>query len=246
MNKKEGILFCLVFLFIILAAVPGAAAEGDREKAEKYYLTGEKFYKKKDYTKAVKYFYTATKFDEKHIKAWKKIGFCYYEMEKHKYAHAAFQKVLKIDPEDKDVKEFMNFYGTIQDKAKKKDEKRNMMDPLWRSAAAPGWGQFYNEQQAKGIITACAFIVSAGMTAYNIIDQRIKYDNYLTTNENHEIAYNAAQDAYNSAFIWTIITVTVYAAGIVDAAMNYNTEFINIAGVETRQNEIYLAARVRW
>ncbi len=195
-----------------------------------YYYAGEKYYNARKYGVAIRYYYAATKLDKNYQAAWKKLAFCYYKLNKHKYAYPAFQKVLEFNPEDQDAKTFMTFYTNLMEKQKRKKEKREVIDSVWRAAALPGWGQFYNNQTLKGTIIGGGFIVSTGLTIYSVLDERLKYDKYTKTNENHEIALKEAQSAWTTALIWTIVTAAVYAGGIIDAALNYDCVEARLAG----------------
>jgi uncharacterized membrane protein YebE (DUF533 family) len=141
----------------------------------------------------------------------------------------------------------MDYYSNIMEKTKKQREKREMIDPLWRAAVLPGWGQFHNNQVMKGIIISAGVIVSGGLTAYSVVDQNVKYDKYLNTNENQDIAYKEAESAWNTVLIWTIITAAVYAGGIVDAAMNYDCfESKMIEAGINKEGVPFLCANIRW
>jgi tetratricopeptide (TPR) repeat protein len=229
-------------------AVKAAAAPAARRKItpDMYYYAGESYYNARIYSKAIKYYYAATQVDKNYLAAWKKLAFCYYKLNMHKYAYSVFQKVLKFDPEDKDAKDFMTFYANIMEKSKKQLEKREMIDPLWRSAALPGWGQFYNNQSLKGIFISGGFIVAAGLTAYSVTDEKLKYNKYLQTNENHEIAFKEAQSAWNTALIWTIVTAVIYAGGLVDAAMNYDCVESKFIEARLEGGNVMLCAAYRW
>jgi tetratricopeptide (TPR) repeat protein len=214
-------------------------------KSEQYMDYGEKLFSSGNYVSAVKYFYAVTRLEPKNIKAWKKTAFCYYKLNKHNYAYGAFQMVLKYDSTDKDALEFMDFYKTIMDKRKVK-EKREPIDSIWRAAVFPGFGQIYNGQIAKGIIVGSAFIVSTGLTLYYVDDEKTKYIKYKKVNENQDIAFNQAQEAWTAALIWGIITGGVYAAGIIDAGISYNCDEARSAGLMLKDNAVYLAAGYRW
>ncbi len=223
--------------------VPGDAA---LSKAEQYYNYGEKLFNAGDYTNALKYFYTVTKMDIKNIKAWKKTAFCYYKLQKHNYAYSAFKMVLKYDPADKDSLEFMDYYKTIIDKNTKGKTKREPFDSIWRSAVFPGFGQVYNNQTAKGIIFGSAFIAGAGLCVYYVSDEKVKYDKYKITNENQDIAYKQAQDSWTTALVFGILAGAVYAGSVADAGVNYNCDEAQTAGLEIKDNAVYLAASCRW
>ena len=155
--------------------------------------------------------------------------------------------MLEFNKDDKEAGDFMQYYSNLVEKAKKSKEQRTITDPLWRAALLPGWGQFYNNQVMKGIIISAGVIVSGGLTAYSLVDENIKYSKYLNTNENHDIAYKEVEAAWNTALIWTIVTVVIYAGGVVDAAMNYDcveSKMID-AGIN-REGVPVLCANIRW
>src|SRR5208337_3664409 len=187
-----------------------------------------------------RYYYAAVKIKDDYIYAWKQVAFCYYLLKKDKYAYVAFKKVLSFDPDDKDAKEFMDFYNSLIAKSQKKPVKREMFDSAWKSAALPGWGQINNNQVLKGLLFGSAFWICAGLTVYNVMDERSKYDKYENANENLDIAYNAAQDAYNMALTFGIVTALVWVGGMVDAGLNYNCEEARSVDVSIKGNEIFL------
>jgi len=205
-------------------AAAEAAADPVKDRYRLFIRKGDALFAQKNYKEASKYFYAAAKLMPKEKDGWKKAAFCMYQLKNHKFAYPFFKKVIELDPEDKDAVQFMEFYGNIKETKEKKKEKREMIDPLWRSALLPGWGQIHNNQMLKGIIASSAFSVSLGLTVYNIVDQRAKYDLYMKTNENHDIAYKKAQEASNTVLIFTLITTAIYGVQLYDAAVNYNSE----------------------
>jgi tetratricopeptide (TPR) repeat protein len=221
-------------------------ADPVHEKAKLYYNRGDQLFKAGNYPEAVKYYYTAAKIDNKFLEAWKKTAFCYYQMKKHKYAYVYFKKVLSMSPDDKDAKEFMDYYQGFIEKSKNSKIKREMLDSVWRAAVAPGWGQMYNGQMIKGIFVSGGFLVSAGLCLYNVVDQRDKYNKYLQTNENQDLAYKKVQDASTSALIFGLAAGAIYAAGIVDAALNYNSPDAQTAVFISPQGTIGAMASMRW
>ncbi|MCE5301309.1 MAG: DUF5683 domain-containing protein [Spirochaetia bacterium] len=223
-----------------------AAETQGMTKMEKYFYYGDKLFAAKDYTNAVKYYYAATKLEPANVNAWKKTAFCYYQLKKHNYAYSAFQKVLKYDKNDRDALQFMDFYKTVMETNRKKTEKREMTDSLWRSCVLPGWGQIHNNQAGKGIIIGGAFIASVGMSVFNVADEKAKYDKYVRANENWEIAYKEAQDAWTGALIWGIVGGIIYAAGAADAALNYDCEEARTAFLDYRDNALCICAQTRW
>jgi tetratricopeptide (TPR) repeat protein len=228
-----------------VAAESAKNADPVHEKARLYYNRGEQLFKAGNYPEAVKYYYTAAKIDNKFLDAWKKTAFCYYQMKKHKYAFVYFKKVLAMSPDDKDAKEFMDYYEGFIEKSKNAKIKREMFDSVWRAAVAPGWGQMYNGQMLKGIFVSGAFLLSTGLCLYNVADQRDKYNKYQQTNENQDLAYKKVQDASTSALIFGLAAAGIYAAGIVDAALSYNSTDAQTA-VLIGPGTIGAVASLRW
>lgn len=214
--------------------------------ADKYYDVGEKFFNEKNYKEALKYYVAAVKINKNYAIAWKKIGFCYYQLKNHNLAYKAFQKVLTLAPSDKEAKQFVDYYNSLLEREKKIKEPKNILDPMWRAAILPGWGQYHNHQYTKGMIITGAFVISLGLTIYSVIDEKAKYDKYLNTNENHEALYKDAQDAYNTALILGIITAAIYAGSIVDAALNYDCIEARTADIKIIDNKIFLCKNFRW
>ncbi len=213
---------------------------------EAFMYKGDKQYNEKNYKEALRYYFAFLKKEPKNLKALRQAAFCYYKLGNHSYAYTLFKKVLEIDKNDKDAKEFMSFYNTLMEKKKKQFEKRNWFDPFWRSLLIPGWGQIHNNQIVKGLLFGGAFLTSLGLTIYCVNDEIFKYDRYLNTNENHDLAFNKAQEAYNSALIWGVVASVVYAGGIIDAAINYNCEEAKQVYINFDKEKIYLSFIKKW
>jgi tetratricopeptide (TPR) repeat protein len=222
--KKTAAVVALL-LFFCAAIYP---AQGDpRTKEEQLFLymkQGKKLLESKKYDEALKYFNYVLKMSPKDPEPLKNIAFVYYRMGNHKYAYTVFKKVLELDPNDEDAMEFMDYYTNVIESKKKKNEKREMADSIWRAALLPGWGQIHNNQNVKGIVVGGAFILSAGLAVYNTAAEITMYDKYLNTNQNHDIAFSRAQEAWNMALISTLAAGAVYAFGIIDASLNYDSE----------------------
>ena len=243
---KKNLCFCLIVLLLLPCALTAAEKYSKEEKVYIYFDKGEKLYKAEKYKQAARYYYAAVKLKKDFAGAWKKLAFCYHALKKYSYAYKFFKKVREIDPSDRDAKDFINYYEDMTEKQKKKSQKREMFDSMWRSAALPGWGQFYNEQDIKGFVAGGAFFLSLGLSVYNIIDEQVKYDKYSSTNENHDIAYKEAESAYNAALIWVLITAGVYAGGIVDSAINYDNPESGAVKAKIKGEIPVLCVNLRW
>jgi tetratricopeptide (TPR) repeat protein len=213
---------------------------------DQYYDAGEKYYNARRYTEAIRYYYAATQLDRNYSAAWKKLAFCYYKLGRHKYAYSAFQKVLGFDKTDKDAKDFMDYYNSMINKNKEKLRIKSAFDPAWRSAVLPGWGQFYNNQVLKGTMLSGGFLVSAGLTVYSVVDERIKNDKYKKANENQDIAFSEAQSAWTTALIWSIVTGVLYAGSIIDAAINYDSIEARTIDARLQDGAVIICANMEW
>ncbi len=245
MIKKVFFLYLIVSL-ILPSVLTAAKKHTKEEKVYIYFDRGEKLYKAEKYKQAVRYYSAAVKLKKDFVEAWKKIAFCYHALKKYPYAYKFFKKVNELDSSDRDAEDFINYYESITEKQKKKTKKREMFDSMWRSAALPGWGQFYNEQDIKGFVAGGAFFLSLGLSVYNIIDEQVKYDKYLRTNENHDIAYAEAESAYNAALMWVLITMGVYIGGIVDSAINYDNPGSGAVRAKIKGSTPVLCVNLRW
>lgn len=221
-------------------------ADGGLSLTEKYYRYGDMLFNKTDYTNALKYFYAVTKAEPKNIKAWKKMAFCYYKLNNHNYAYRVFRIVLKYDSKDKDALEFMDYYKNIIEKRTSVKVVRDPFDSMWRAAILPSWGQFYNNQIAKGFIEGSIFIVATSLAIYNVNDEKTKYEKYSRTNENQDIAYTQAKESWTAALMWGIIAGAVYAGGIVDAGLNYNCDEVRLANIEIKDNAVFVKVSYAW
>lgn len=230
-----------------VTGVPAVNAQKKKATPDQYYYAGEKYYNAFKYAVAIKFYYYAVKLDKNYLAAWKKLAFCYYKLNNHKNAYSAFKKVLEFDKNDKDAVDFMQYYSNLMEKSRKLKEKREIIDSVWRAAVLPGWGQFYNNQTMKGIIISAGTIISGGLTAYSIVDQNTKYDKYVKTNENQDLAFKEAEAAWNTAMIWTIVVAVIYAGGIVDAAVNYDCPESEMTEVRIKNEGVPIVyASIRW
>lgn len=239
----------MLLIFFCAGAYGAPRQSQPRTKEEQliiYMDTGKKLLDQKKYDDALKYFAYVAKQEPKNKDALKQIAFVYYAKGNHNYAYTMFKKVLELDPQDKDALEFMDFYNTVIEAKNKVKQKREPLDSVWRAAAIPGWGQVHNNQHVKGIVVGGAFLLSAGLCVYNVADEITKYDKYIATNQNHDIAYTKAQEAWWAALISGAAAGLVYVYGIVDAGLNYNCEEARMGVVAMDGGGVALAWVKEW
>ncbi|MFW6211019.1 MAG: hypothetical protein ACOC4H_02750, partial [bacterium] len=105
----------------------------------------------------------------------------------------------------------------------------------------------YNHQMLKGILVSSGTLLSAGLTVYNIADYNLKTEKYENANENHDLAFQEAEDAGKKAVIFGIITAAVYIAGIVDAGINYDSQDARLAyEIRPCENGIVVSGLMRF
>ena len=226
---------------------PGAPPlfEESEVKPRQYFTAGEKLYAAKMYDKAARYYGAVVKLKPDFALGWKKLAYCYNRLGKHSQAYRFFMKANELDKNDKETADFVEYYSNIMKQKEKRQEKREMGDSLLR-ALVPGWGQFHNNQPLKGAGFIAGTVISAGLTVYFTSEEKIKYEKYLITNDNQELAYKAAEDAWTAALTWGIITGAVYALSIVDAGMNFDSPEARMVAFEFSPGEVRLGLAVRW
>ena len=219
--------------------------EEHEAKPRSYFTEAEKLYSAKLFEKAARYYYAVVKLKPDFALGWKKLAFCYNRLGRHAQSYKFFQKAYELDKNDKETAEFVDYYSNIMKQSEKKKEKREMGDSLIRSLV-PGWGQFHNNQPLKGAGFIAATVISAGLTVYFTGEEKIKYEKYLITNDNQELAYKAAEDAWTTALTWGIITGVVYIFSIADAGMNYDSPEARMISFEMTPDAARLGLAMRW
>ncbi len=214
-------------------------------KPRQYFTAAEKLYASKLYDKAARYYAAVVKLKPDFAPGWKKLAFCYNKLGRHGQAYNFFLKAHELDKSDKETADFVEYYANIMRQREKKQEKREMSDSLIRSIV-PGWGQFHNNQPLKAAGFIAATALSAGLTVYFAGEEKVKYEKYLITNDNQELAYKAAQDAWTTALTWGIITGVAYAFSIIDAGMHYDSPEARMVAFEINPERAGLGLALRW
>ncbi len=116
--------------------------------------------------------------------------------------------------------------------------RKTPLKTLFRAAGCPGWGHFYSERKAKGLLYGTTFWLAFGysMLKMNQYSQTLKDYNTLLTNfnpinlnneeyENHwqQILRKnrQANDAFKSQKFWLWCTATIYLMNLVDVFFLY-------------------------
>lgn len=109
---------------------------------------------------------------------------------------------------------------------------------LFRAACLPGWGHFYSERRAKGLLLGTSFWLSLGYTMMKANQYSRKLDDYNTlltnfnpinlNNEEYENEWQQIRDkhrqvndAFKSQKFWVWCTSTIYLMNLVDVLILY-------------------------
>ena len=89
----------------------------------------------------------------------------------------------------------------------------------FRSIILPGWGQIYKHQKMRGYIIGGAFIASLAATGISLYLEKDNRDKYLgsTTLTDIEKNYQTYNDWFKRRKFFTVSTVCIWAAAVVDA-----------------------------
>lgn len=217
----------------------------DEVRPRRLFTEAEKLYAAKLYEQAARYYAAVVKIKPDFAIGWKKLAFCYNRLGRHGQAYRFFQKAHELDKNDKETASFVEYYANIMRQREKKQEKRQMSDSLIR-ALVPGWGQFHNNQPIKAAGFIAATAISAGLTVYFAGEEKVKYERYLETNDNQELAYKAAQDARTTAVTWGVITGVFYVFSIIDAGMNYDSPEARMVSFYINPESAGIGLAMRW
>jgi hypothetical protein len=100
----------------------------------------------------------------------------------------------------------------------------SFIDPAWRSLILPGWGQFYNKDDFKGLLFTITGVLSAAGTISSYINYTRKYDEYNTeTNlEMIEEKYQSANQEYQRFSGLIRVTAGIWALNLLDAVISFD------------------------
>lgn len=128
-----------------------AAAAGARGAKELDY--GNRYYAAKQYDNAIYYYKQSVTLDPSSAKAYQGMGNAYYAKGDKANAVASYKRALDYDPQNQSLRNFLAAYAPeAAGGGQVADGPKDWVQPLWRSAVLPGWGQFYNGQSTKGLI----------------------------------------------------------------------------------------------
>jgi tetratricopeptide (TPR) repeat protein len=186
---------------------------------------GNALYMAKRYSEALTAYQAVSAANPQNAKAFQCIGNCQYAMGDRVSALASYQQALALNPSNQPLAAFVARLQQSQAVASNPNAPKDWVQPLWRSAILPGWGQFYNDQDTKGLVLGgLAIGLAAATVATDIIGQGAE-NTYMG------LGANLAQSAYDSPYnTWSnmaeinhvcyIAFGAVYVYTLLDAAVN--------------------------
>ena len=86
-----------------------------------------------------------------------------------------------------------------------------------RSALMPGWGQWFNGQDEKGVIMGGATLIATGVAIWLFIDSNDVYNQYTARGNPNDTIYDIYKREHNEAVIAASAAGAGYVACILDA-----------------------------
>ncbi len=213
------IILPVIFAGILIMAFSYGEIFAADNQAVKYYKYGASLQQKGKYDEAVKYYGYALKQQKNMWQAWLGMGICYYKMKKEKNAALIFEHVLSLKPDEPTAKKYL-----LAIKASKKEQNipgektlKTKGEMMWRSALLPGFGQFYNNEHAKGYIYSLGFLAAAAGIVKFTIDQNRAVDDYANTNYDFDAYYKKAEDRTKMVWIPVGVAAAVWGMSVIDA-----------------------------
>jgi tetratricopeptide (TPR) repeat protein len=201
-------------------------------------------YAARQYAAAAGHYQEAVTQNPTDAKAWQGLGNARYAQQDRAGAMQAYNRALELNPSNAALRAFVDKAGGSAQAA---GGPTDWVQPLWRSAILPGWGQGYNGQELKGwimggtevaLMTTTILTFMAGESAHqqyiSLTDPKADYDTPFATWESMAQINHTAYALFGA----------VYLYGLVDAILNakpksaYRAEFggNEVAALDVRLN----------
>jgi tetratricopeptide (TPR) repeat protein len=135
--------------------VAAATAGGSQAGGSDAYSLGNRYYSARQYPYAIQEYNAALAKNPNDARSYQGLGNCYYAQGNKAQAVEAYKRALQINPANTGLKAFLARYSPQDAQAagvEVASGPKDWVDPLWRSAVLPGWGQGYNGESTKGWI----------------------------------------------------------------------------------------------
>jgi tetratricopeptide (TPR) repeat protein len=185
-----------------------------------------RFYQAHDYDQAIKQYNTALAENPNSAPAYQGLGNCYYAKGDRAHAVPAYQRALALDPNNAGLKNFLASYAPAEAKqagVQVAEGPKDWVQPLWRSAVLPGWGQVYNGEPAKGYTVGAVTLglLAGTVTTYIIGDgARKTYEGLTDLGADYDTPYSTWENMANLNHIFAIGFFTAYTFTLVDTILH--------------------------
>jgi tetratricopeptide (TPR) repeat protein len=223
------------------AATSQSAQAGPTDLAARYYNA-------KRYDEAIQSYNQALASNPNDAKAWQGLGNCYYAKQDKPKAVEAYKRALQLNPQNTGLSNFLARYSPESATAAGVNVEygeRDWVQPLWRSAVLPGWGQFYNDEPTKGTVLMIADLALLGGTVGTYIvgnGARTTYESLGAgaSQSAFDSSYNTWDEMANLNHIFNIAWGVVYAFTLVDAVVSAKRHPITKAMFEEKPPALQL------
>lgn len=185
---------------------------------------GHHLYQSRRYADALSAYKRVAETQPQNAKAFQSIGNCQYAMGDRVAALASYRQAMALNPANKPLADFVARLDRVQTATVNgADQPRDWVQPLWRSAILPGWGQGYNGQTTKGVaLGGLTLALAAATVATDLIGQQAAntYSSLSGANADYNTPYNTWSEMATANHVCYIAFGALYAYTLFDAAVN--------------------------
>lgn len=199
------------------------SAAGQASASDPMVLAG-KYYQARQYDYAIWAYNKAIAANPNNAKAYQGLGNAYNAKKDKVNAVNAYKRAIELDPTNTALASYLATYapGSTDGAtaAAAAGGPSDWVQPLWRSAILPGWGQGYNGQTVKGWILGLATVGALGGTVGTYVigsGARERYKGYTQPTDDYDGAYGQWESMANLNHIFAIVFGVAYTFNIVDA-----------------------------
>ena len=212
------------FVQQVAAATAGGAQAGGSDA----YSLGNRYYSARQYPYAIQEYNAALAKNPNDARSYQGLGNCYYAQGNKAQAVEAYKRALQINPANTGLKAFLARYSPQDAQAagvEVASGPKDWVDPLWRSAVLPGWGQGFNGESTKGWILGTLTVGAlAGTVGTYIVGSNAEnqYNSYgaTATQAQFDAAYNTWDEMAQINHVCAIGFLALYTFNLVDAIVD--------------------------
>jgi tetratricopeptide (TPR) repeat protein len=173
-------------------------------------------YREKKFDDAVSAYQAAIAVDANNAKAYQGLGNAYYAAGEKGKARDAYQRSLELQPQNPALAAFMKSWE------ERSVAQASWVQPTWRSAILPGWGQFYNGEGTKGLVLGGLTLGLLAGTAATYVAGSAAQQEYLNAgpNADYDTPYSTWENMANLNHTLYVLMGASYLYTVVDAGLN--------------------------